>query len=127
MLFSGGCLFRDGGGCREALRFREFVSSEPVSAAGVSLSETSVKRGARSVGEDTELIEKLGGNDLCPCGSGRRFPSLLPVFGTVRRQSRALLRAGLINRCRTSRRLSARRSGLPGPVVDCLGTAGISR
>ena len=27
---------------------------------------------------DTELIERLGGNDPCPCGSGRRFPALLP-------------------------------------------------
>jgi hypothetical protein len=25
------------------------------------------------VGVDTELIEKLGRNDPCPCGSGRRF------------------------------------------------------
>ena len=25
-----------------------------------------------------ELIEKLGRNDLCPCGSGRRFQELLP-------------------------------------------------
>ncbi|MCA9277014.1 MAG: SEC-C domain-containing protein [Phycisphaerales bacterium] len=39
-------------------------------------SETAVKRGDRSVmtplGEK-ELIEKLGRNDLCPCGSGVRF------------------------------------------------------
>jgi len=33
-----------------------------------------VKRGPRSVrGGDKELLEKLGDNDLCPCGSGRRF------------------------------------------------------
>ncbi|WP_220448092.1 SEC-C metal-binding domain-containing protein [Nonomuraea diastatica] len=24
------------------------------------------------------MIEKLGGKDPCPCGSGRRFPPLLP-------------------------------------------------
>nr|WP_245305928.1 SEC-C metal-binding domain-containing protein [Bradyrhizobium sp. LTSP849] len=24
------------------------------------------------------MTEKLGRNDLCPCGSGRRFQSLLP-------------------------------------------------
>ena len=24
-------------------------------------------------GGDKELLEKLGNNDLCPCGSGRRF------------------------------------------------------
>jgi uncharacterized protein YecA (UPF0149 family) len=33
-----------------------------------------VKRGPRSVrGGEKELIEKLGANDPCPCGSGRRF------------------------------------------------------
>ena len=36
-------------------------------------SETRVKRGLRIVGGDKELVEKLGRNDLCPCGSGRRF------------------------------------------------------
>jgi hypothetical protein len=41
-------------------------------------SETQVKRGHRTVGADTELIEKLGGKDLCPCESGRRFPPMLP-------------------------------------------------
>jgi uncharacterized protein YecA (UPF0149 family) len=30
------------------------------------------------VGEDTELVEKLGGKDPCPCGSGRRFQAVLP-------------------------------------------------
>jgi|SRR5215831_8692221 len=40
-------------------------------------SETRVKRGARVVHGDVELIEKLGRNDLCPCGSGRRFQTLL--------------------------------------------------
>src|ERR1700743_1378605 len=40
-------------------------------------SETHVKRGRRFVHGDVELSEKLGRNDLCPCGSGRRFQDLL--------------------------------------------------
>lgn len=41
-------------------------------------SETRVKRGVRVVHGGKELIEKLGRNDLCPCGSGRRFQAVLP-------------------------------------------------
>ena len=44
-------------------------------------SETGVKRAqgqiARFVHGDKELIEKLGRNDPCPCGSARRFQELL--------------------------------------------------
>jgi len=36
-------------------------------------SETNVKRGVRIVHGSKELREKLGRNDLCPCGSGRSF------------------------------------------------------
>jgi SEC-C motif len=36
-------------------------------------SETNVKRGLRIVHGHKELTEKLGRNDLCPCGSGKRF------------------------------------------------------
>jgi hypothetical protein len=36
-----------------------------------------VKRGFRFVRGDIELIEKLGRNDPCPCGSGRRFQGML--------------------------------------------------
>jgi transposase-like protein len=36
-------------------------------------SETRVKKGVRVVHGDKELREKLGRNDPCPCGSGRRF------------------------------------------------------
>jgi uncharacterized protein YecA (UPF0149 family) len=36
-------------------------------------SETQVQRGMRIVHGDKELMEKLGRNDLCPCGSGKRF------------------------------------------------------
>jgi hypothetical protein len=42
-------------------------------------SETRVKRGLRFVrGGEKELVEKLGRNDPCPCGSGKRFQALLP-------------------------------------------------
>ncbi|OYX49111.1 MAG: hypothetical protein B7Y97_09610 [Sphingomonas sp. 32-66-10] len=46
-------------------------------------SETHVKRGLRFVHGDVELIEKLGRNDPCPCGSGNRFQALLHAFGPV--------------------------------------------
>lgn len=36
-------------------------------------SETGVKRGDRVVRGDKELIERLGRNDPCACGSGRLF------------------------------------------------------
>lgn len=42
-------------------------------------SETGVKRGDRVVGGVKELIEKLGRNDPCPCGSARSFQALLPA------------------------------------------------
>jgi len=38
-----------------------------------------VKRGLRVVHGEKELTEKLGRNDLCPCGSGRRFQEVLPA------------------------------------------------
>jgi len=45
-------------------------------------SETHVKRGHRTIrgqgDQAVELVEKLGRNDLCPCGSGVRFQALLP-------------------------------------------------
>jgi len=61
---------------------------------GVPPSESRVKRGNRVVGTDTELVEKLGRNDLCPCGSGRRFPPLLPEDRPFRRRAGRLLRPG---------------------------------
>lgn len=36
-------------------------------------SETQVKRGVRIVNGNKLLEEKLGRNDLCPCGSNQRF------------------------------------------------------
>lgn len=46
-------------------------------------SETQVKRGLRVVHGDKELVEKLGRNDLCPCGSGQRFQAMLLVSEDV--------------------------------------------
>jgi hypothetical protein len=43
------------------------------------------------VGGTKELIEKLGRNDPCPCGSGRRFWALLHVERRVRWLGSALL------------------------------------
>jgi hypothetical protein len=40
-------------------------------------SEQAVKRGIRIVHGVKELRERLGKDDLCPCGSGRRFQALL--------------------------------------------------
>jgi uncharacterized protein YecA (UPF0149 family) len=36
-------------------------------------SERQVKRGVRVVGGNKQLEGKLGRNDLCPCGSSKRF------------------------------------------------------
>lgn len=49
-------------------------------------SERFVKRGQRVVRCDKELVEKLGRNDLCPCGSGKRFQEVLPQEGSTRRR-----------------------------------------
>ena len=57
-------------------------------------SETAVKRGDRTVRGVKELAEKLGRNDLCPCGSGRRFQGLLHEERAVRRSREGLLLLG---------------------------------
>ncbi|MGD8420454.1 MAG: SEC-C metal-binding domain-containing protein [Gammaproteobacteria bacterium] len=49
-------------------------------------SETRVKRGNRVVHGEKDLVEKLGRNDPCPCGSKRRFQGLLPEDRQVRRR-----------------------------------------
>jgi hypothetical protein len=46
-------------------------------------SETRVKRGLRFVHGNVELVEKLGRNDPCPCGSTLSFQALLPRHGAV--------------------------------------------
>ena len=49
-------------------------------------SETKVKRGVRIVHDDKELVEKVGRNDLCPCGSGKRFKKCCRDAGCFRRR-----------------------------------------
>jgi uncharacterized protein YecA (UPF0149 family) len=44
-------------------------------------SETNVRRGTRIVHGDKLLEEKLGRNDLCPCGSGKRFKKCCMTAG----------------------------------------------
>jgi hypothetical protein len=48
-------------------------------------SETQVKRGSRVVHGDKHLVEKLGRQDPCPCGSGRRFQEVLPAEQAIPR------------------------------------------
>jgi SEC-C motif len=57
-------------------------------------SESQVRRGDRVVHGDVEVAEKLGRNDLCPCGSGRRFQTLLLGIRTLRRRQPRLLFLG---------------------------------
>jgi hypothetical protein len=59
------------------LRLPKLLLSAPANGAGGSLSEARVKRGERIVHGDKELIEKLGRNDPCPCGSPRKFQAVL--------------------------------------------------
>src|SRR5579862_4033542 len=47
-------------------------------------SEVNVKRGTQIVHGGKELVEKLGRNDLCPCGSGRRFQAMLSSNRQIR-------------------------------------------
>jgi len=53
-----------------------------------------VKRGNRIVHGDKELIEKLGRNDPCPCGSGRSFQELLPKVRQISMEASATTLAG---------------------------------
>jgi len=46
-------------------------------------SETRVKRGRRIVHGSKLLEEKLGREDLCPCGSTRRFQEVLHAQRTL--------------------------------------------
>ncbi|MCB1628763.1 MAG: SEC-C domain-containing protein [Xanthomonadales bacterium] len=43
------------------------------------------------------MLEKLGRNDPCPCGSGRLFQALLPPFGQLLTGSTAITMCGRPN------------------------------
>jgi len=47
-------------------------------------SETKVKSGVWEVHGDKELEERVGRNDLCPCGSGRLFKTCCRNSGCFR-------------------------------------------
>src|SRR5580700_4869594 len=84
--------------CHAALsRFRRpaLLSRSRVNGGGGYPSETRVRRGDRIVHGDKELIEKLGRNDLCPCGSGKSFQEMLPALRSFRRQRKEALHARL--------------------------------
>ena len=57
-------------------------------------SETQVKRGDRVVHGDKELMEKVGRNDPCPCGSGKLFKKCCRNSGYFRRRESGLLLLG---------------------------------
>jgi len=44
---------------------------------------------------DKELVERLGRNDPCPCGSGRRFQAVLHDVRSLRRRRTFALPARL--------------------------------
>lgn len=47
-------------------------------------------KGVRVVHGNKELLEKLGRNDPCPCGSARLFQALLPRFRQISMASIAM-------------------------------------
>ncbi|MBW8850724.1 MAG: SEC-C domain-containing protein [Xanthomonadales bacterium] len=61
-----------------------------------------MKRGRRFVHGDKELVEKLGRNDPCPCGSTRRFKTVLPAQRPPRRRRTARLSTGIERPPRTA-------------------------
>jgi len=71
--------------CASAATFKTWTAFEPTSKRRKGFpSETSVERGVRIVHGDKELIEKLGREDPCPCGSMRLFQTVLPEIGQAR-------------------------------------------
>jgi len=75
--------------------FEEFVPSSKRRRGFPS--ETHVKRGSRVVHGDKELLEKLGRNDLCPCGSGRKFKKCCLRHRRIRRSTQRSLFSGIEN------------------------------
>jgi hypothetical protein len=83
-------------------------------------SETRVKRGVRTIRgrpddpNSVELLEKLGRNDPCPCGSGKRFQGVLPEDRPFRRRRATGLPAVRPTRARRRRHFT---SGVAGTLV----------
>ena len=63
-------VFRGGGSWTRNLKTSPYFEKMSKRRKGYP-SETNVKRGTRVVHGDKELEEKVGRNDLCPCGSGK--------------------------------------------------------
>lgn len=53
-----------------------------------------MRRGVRVVHGDKELVEKLGHNDLCRCGSSKRFQEVLHAVGPVLTARTAIITYG---------------------------------
>ena len=82
-------------------------------------SEARVKRGDRVVGGSKELLEKLGRNDPCPCGSGRRFQALLHAHRSVRwLRPRPLFLGNRHGRVRVAMSRALPNISVQRPVVD---------
>lgn len=70
-----------------------------------------MKRGLRFVrGGEKELVEKLGRNDPCPCGSGHSFQEMLPHIGSVSMAVSGTIIGG---------NMVGRFGALPGELVHC--------
>jgi SEC-C motif len=80
-------------------------------------SATHVKRGRRSA-QGKEFLERLGNNDPCPCGSGRRFQALLQEFGALLTEQAGTSTSG--DRGWGSARRSAQESPQPAGLKDQL-------
>jgi hypothetical protein len=64
----------------------DFFSTSPAASAARGFHpKLTSNAGFRVVHGGKELSEKLGRNDLCPCGSGRRFQEVLHAVRALRR------------------------------------------
>jgi hypothetical protein len=88
-------------------------------------SETHVQRGDRVVGGSKELLEKLGRNDPCPCGSGRRFQALLHAGRRARWVGQTLLFQ--VERLRALGNVLKKKAGPEGGEIACISDATTSR
>lgn len=67
-------IYKGGATCPNSTLIKRTTAFEPMSKRRRGFpSETNVKLGEQIVHGNKELIEKLGRNDPCPCGSGKCF------------------------------------------------------